>query len=189
MALSTQNAELRERSGSVNSKDPLVSFIYHLLRDHLPAGAVEGIMQEHLAGDMANAQFCNGYLAQYAKDISARLVSQDPEESMSIVELLDSRKRKLNDVYARIAAGMTPGVRDELKAAGCPHAEHLLLMSMSGEDVTVHACGDGGELLRWLEVTVARTHCEDLKAFSTRVKKEVVEAWVNECSKKAEVQP
>jgi hypothetical protein len=68
------NTALRERSGSVNSSDPLVSFLYILMRDHIPAGVVEGIMQHHVdAPEGTLSELCNGYLASYAKDVAARL--------------------------------------------------------------------------------------------------------------------
>lgn len=71
----TQNDGLRDRSGAVESSDPLVAFLYHLMRDHLPAGVVEGIVQNHVPnpGREVTAYFTNGYLASYAKDIAARL--------------------------------------------------------------------------------------------------------------------
>lgn len=75
--MTPNNTALRQRSGSVNSADPLVDFVYHLLRDHLPAGDVEKIMVERVFPEMRQgdtvSQFCNGYLANYAKDIADRL--------------------------------------------------------------------------------------------------------------------
>lgn len=77
MTLAPANAALRERSGSVDSSDPLVSFLYILMRDHLPAGVVEGIMQKHVVlegtDDGDESQFSNGFIARYAKDVAARL--------------------------------------------------------------------------------------------------------------------
>lgn len=73
MTLAPANAALRERSGSVDSSDPLVSFLYILLRDHVPAGVVEGIMQGHVEVPEKDTEFCNGFIARYAKDVAARL--------------------------------------------------------------------------------------------------------------------
>ena len=73
-ALSTENASLRRRSGDINSKDPLVDFLYHLMRDHVPAGVVEGILQKQVfASETIESEYCNGYLAKYAQDIATRL--------------------------------------------------------------------------------------------------------------------
>jgi ribA/ribD-fused uncharacterized protein len=71
--LGQHNFEMRQRSGHVDSQDPLVSFFYILLRDHLPAGVVEGILREHVLIEDKDAQFCNGWVADYAKDIVKRL--------------------------------------------------------------------------------------------------------------------
>lgn len=65
-----QNIDLRNRSGSVTSNDPLVSFLYELLRDHLPAGTVEALVRNSHSD---NWTYTNGYLANYAIDIAKRL--------------------------------------------------------------------------------------------------------------------
>jgi hypothetical protein len=65
-----ENVGLRERSGSINSEDRLVSFLYELMRDHLPVGTVEDVLRNSM---MKETQFTNGYLAKYAEDIAARM--------------------------------------------------------------------------------------------------------------------
>jgi hypothetical protein len=87
MTLSPQNAELRERSGSVNSKDLVVAFLYQILRDHLPAGTVEEIMQQHVLSPQVEegdgtSEYCNGYIAQYAQDIANRLKIEPNEDKL-----------------------------------------------------------------------------------------------------------
>lgn len=67
-----ENDKLRKRSGEVNSYDKLTDFLYILMRDHLPLGTVEKIYQEHITHEK-QCQFCNGYLASYAKDLAKRL--------------------------------------------------------------------------------------------------------------------
>ena len=69
-----QNKELRERSGSVSSTDPVVSFLYDLIRDHLPIGTVESIVRECPA---VETHFTNGYLANYCIDLAKRLRYDD----------------------------------------------------------------------------------------------------------------
>jgi len=66
--------DLRARSGSVRSSDPLVSFLYTLMRDHMTPGEVEAILQEDVekcAGK--EVEYSNGWLANYAKDLAKRL--------------------------------------------------------------------------------------------------------------------
>lgn len=86
MALSPQNAAIREHSGSVNSRDPLVSFLYQILRDHLPAGTVEDIMQQHVFPPQFEegsvTEFCNGYIARYAQDVANRLKPELNEDKL-----------------------------------------------------------------------------------------------------------
>lgn len=63
--------DLRTRSGEVTSEDPLVTFLYILMRDHLPAGVVEEIVERHTYHE--DMKYTNGWLAEYAKDLAARL--------------------------------------------------------------------------------------------------------------------
>lgn len=62
-----------QRSGSVTSEDPLVSFLYILMRDHVAPGVLEGIMREHPHKMGDTSKFTNGWLASYAKDLADRL--------------------------------------------------------------------------------------------------------------------
>lgn len=68
----TENQNLRFRSGQVNSESHLVSFLYDLMRDHLPCGKVEEIVRESL--HEGETRFTNGYLANYAEDLAVRLL-------------------------------------------------------------------------------------------------------------------
>lgn len=69
-----ENAALRARSGSVIDDDPLVRFLYLLMRDHVPSGVVEGIVQP----ESTVIQYTNGHLARYAQDLAARLTEHEP---------------------------------------------------------------------------------------------------------------
>jgi hypothetical protein len=53
------------------STSKVVSFLYELIRDHLPAGVVEKIVRNSMAEE--ETVYCNGYLAEYAKEIASRL--------------------------------------------------------------------------------------------------------------------
>ena len=64
------NTGLRLRSGQVNFDDRLTSFLYELMRDHLPAGKVEELVRNSADPDVA---YTNGWLAQYANDLAKRL--------------------------------------------------------------------------------------------------------------------
>ena len=65
---------LRLRSGHVQIDSKLVSFLYELMRDHLPAGVVEHLVQE--ASQESKVVYTNGWLAQYAQDLANRLKDQ-----------------------------------------------------------------------------------------------------------------
>jgi hypothetical protein len=58
------------RSGEEVSDDPLVSFLYDLMRDHVAPGIVERIV---INSPAKRTKFSNGYLAKYAKDLAYRL--------------------------------------------------------------------------------------------------------------------
>jgi hypothetical protein len=58
----------------VSSRDPLVGFLYVLMRDHLTPGTVEGILMEHVERAAEKERvFSNGWLAEHAKDVAGRL--------------------------------------------------------------------------------------------------------------------
>lgn len=52
----------------------MVAFFYVLLRDHLPAGKVETIIEEHIAcNPTGESTMTNGFLGEYAEELVARL--------------------------------------------------------------------------------------------------------------------
>lgn len=71
MARDPKQQALFERSGRVAHTDPLVSFLYDLMRDHVPPGIVEGLLDDHQ--DPIETTFTNGWLARYAEDVAVRL--------------------------------------------------------------------------------------------------------------------
>lgn len=66
-----KNDALRERSGTIKINNRLVSFLYDLMRDHLPPGKVEALIRE--AEDEPDIVYTNGWLALYAEDLANRL--------------------------------------------------------------------------------------------------------------------
>lgn len=67
---SDENYKQKERSGDVNFEDKLVSFLYELMRDHIPPGKIEDLVRN---SSSKKTFYTNGYLALYAKDIADRL--------------------------------------------------------------------------------------------------------------------
>jgi hypothetical protein len=65
--------ELRKRSGTIKSKDKLVSFLYELMRDYVPTGTVERCVLNSTGPNSDECTFTNGYLAKYAIDVAKRL--------------------------------------------------------------------------------------------------------------------
>lgn len=62
---------MRDRSGQVESADPVVSLLYLMARDHVPVGKIEDLLREVSTGD--TVEFSNGWLASWALDVAARL--------------------------------------------------------------------------------------------------------------------
>jgi len=67
--------ELKEDSGTITYADPLTSFLYQLLRDHLPAGEVEKIVCDVIAEGGVEVTFTNGWLAKYANNLADKIRS------------------------------------------------------------------------------------------------------------------
>lgn len=70
---------LFERSGRVAGHNRLVSFLYLLIRDKLPAGTVEEVVRE-LNHPGEEARYSNGWLATYAEDIAKRIQTETAPE-------------------------------------------------------------------------------------------------------------
>ena len=70
---------LRTASGSVDSSDPLVLFLYLLMRDHVHAGLVEQLMYDSQIAS-GGIEYTNGYLANYAKHLANLLVPSTEEK-------------------------------------------------------------------------------------------------------------
>ena len=66
------NCNQQKMEKCIIEKDKLTSFLYDLLRDHLPAGVVEKLVQNALA-ENGSVEYTNGYLAQYAQNLANRL--------------------------------------------------------------------------------------------------------------------
>ena len=70
------NEKMRNMSGNVRSADKMVIFLYTLMRDEIPSGKIEEIIQE--IDDMqGEVLFTNGWLAKYAINIAGRLKSEE----------------------------------------------------------------------------------------------------------------
>lgn len=67
-------AAMRKDSGSIKINSRLVGFLYDLMRDHLPPGIVEKLVQE--SEGESNIVYTNGWLAQYAEYLANRLQEQ-----------------------------------------------------------------------------------------------------------------
>lgn len=72
---------MREKSGEITDNRPLVTFLYKLMRDHLPPGVVEEILLSAKIDEPVTTPttvaFTNGWLAQIAQDVAWRLTGWD----------------------------------------------------------------------------------------------------------------
>lgn len=66
------NDQMRNVSGNVTTTDPLVTFLYLLVRDHLPSGVVEKTLID-TAEHTTPVEFTNGWIAEFAKCAADRL--------------------------------------------------------------------------------------------------------------------
>lgn len=81
------NKKLRQDdSGSVTIQNNLISFLYSLMRDYLPTGTIEKIVQEIENKDLNQpADYSNGWLALYAENIANRLKNISPKPIPKII--------------------------------------------------------------------------------------------------------
>lgn len=68
---------MRADSGTVSASNKLVEFIYLLGRDHISLGTIEAIMEEVTGEEIL---YTNGWLANYAKNVTERLLEKNNEK-------------------------------------------------------------------------------------------------------------
>lgn len=73
--MSNRVDELREISGEVDDDRKLVSFLYQLMRDHVPPGVVEEILLDCMHD--GTVEYTNGWLARHAQNIADKLGVKD----------------------------------------------------------------------------------------------------------------
>ena len=64
------NEELKNASGSKNYNSKLTSFLYELMRDHIPPGIIQEVALNSQDPDVT---FSNGWLAEYANYLAENL--------------------------------------------------------------------------------------------------------------------
>ena len=69
------SCQLCDRSGKVRSDDPLVVFLYELMRDYVTPGVIETLVADANLDGGGEYLFTNGWLANYATDVAKRLKS------------------------------------------------------------------------------------------------------------------
>lgn len=111
--MTSKNDAVRARSGAVDSSDPLVTFLYILLRDHLPAGTVEAIVDHATPKKRTVSRFSNGWTAQHAIDIARRLRRQRPRPSANDVKtLVELQQIALMEALSRNGGNRTKTAQD-----------------------------------------------------------------------------
>jgi hypothetical protein len=69
------------------AKNDLVTFLYILLRDHLPAGTVEDIMRNHVAKSRGQTSvYSSRHVHGYALELAARLTGCDQFQVGALVD-------------------------------------------------------------------------------------------------------
>lgn len=73
MSRTPEQEKTCEASGRFTSSDPLVAFLYDLMKLHLPTGDVAQLVYDATATRGKACEYTNGWLAQYAAHLSATL--------------------------------------------------------------------------------------------------------------------
>lgn len=89
------NDELRVASGSVQINSYLVSFLYELLRDHLPTADVESIVRNCSDPDVI---YTNGWLAHYAENLAKRLADDPSEREADLKKVIKSYRAYFEEI-------------------------------------------------------------------------------------------
>jgi hypothetical protein len=117
---SLENQRLQAKSGNVSKTDPLIGFFYDLMRDHLPPGDVEQLVQNQSSKE---TQFTNGWLANYAEDLASRL-RPIQIQYQEVVEKPIKRREDLTELAA-LKAELSDLERTEFKNKLTSHSTNL----------------------------------------------------------------
>jgi len=100
MTESNDIKRMRDASGSIESGDKVVGFIYLLGRDYMGIGKIEQIMDSISSETVI---YTNGWLAQYAKDVANRLnpLNPVPKPDEEMIKWRDNKIESLNNAIAR----------------------------------------------------------------------------------------
>ena len=67
------NDELVKLSGSVVTHDPLVTFLYMLMRDYVKPGDIQTILFNDIIDQPKEMELSNGWIGKYAKYVASKL--------------------------------------------------------------------------------------------------------------------
>lgn len=73
MSRTPEQEKTCDASGRFASSDPLVAFLYDLMKLHLPTGTVAQLVYDAVETRGKACEYTNGWLAQYAAHLSAAL--------------------------------------------------------------------------------------------------------------------
>lgn len=138
--MKNQIEELRKVSGAITYSDPLTSFFYQLIRDELPAGTVEKIVQGVVDEPVEGCLFTNGWLAQYANNLAERLTNAHTENlKAALSNAFFSEDEKHNEHNAMLAEKQLEKV---MKQAGDTRLQEDDLKKLEKE--VIAACDQNG---------------------------------------------
>jgi hypothetical protein len=138
MSISEKRTEnLREESGNFISTDPLVSFLYLLMRDHLPTGDVEELFQTSI--ETPNSLYTNGWLAKYAENLANGLKTSDTTKlADKLVDVLGFDRASEKDVSME-----RPAFKSAKEALGVELLKDKLIVE-EGDDASIELLRDKG---------------------------------------------
>lgn len=84
------------------TKSEFVAFLYELLRDHVPIGVIEAIVEEQEEHRNENMGWLltNGHLAAYCEEVAERLCLQKEQPPLQIAWAKDSLSKLVEEAMA-----------------------------------------------------------------------------------------
>jgi hypothetical protein len=145
MSMEERIKDLRAESGTVTYIDPLTSFFYELMRDHLPTGVVEKLVWSVLQEPDDGCVFTNGWLAKYANNLSlsiqkksskglGKVLSELEDEQSEKDEVLEGLNEQLDSVPHNTIDNIKESIKD-LQHNGVIDDEEASRLSSELEDL------------------------------------------------------
>lgn len=141
MTRTPQQERLFEASSQLETDDPLVIFLYSLMRNDLPVGAVANTVREATENLDGPSTLTNGYLGRYAEFLARELRTKAQGPAQAITE---EQQTALDTAFTHMLERVFTSLVKDGTLTQQQADKTLRRFAEVGEDMAVQPVGPGG---------------------------------------------